>query len=112
AVIAAAAARAGGGRSGDRRRRHAELLLERLDALGELEHGDRLELLDPILGAGCHVFLVLLGLSGSFFGRSFLRRRLWFGRSLGGRRVGLRLRLRGRRLGLGLSGWLGRSLGR
>src|SRR3954471_12141604 len=38
---------AGGGGGGDRGRRDAELLLERLDALGELEHGDRLELLDP-----------------------------------------------------------------
>ncbi len=28
----------------------AELLLERFDALGELEHGDALELLDPSLG--------------------------------------------------------------
>ena len=45
--------------SGDRDGRggaDAELLLERLDALGELEHGDALELLDPICGAGSHVF--------------------------------------------------------
>src|SRR3954453_20231212 len=41
-------------RSGDGRRRHAELLLERLDALGELSDRDALELLDPFLGAGCH----------------------------------------------------------
>src|SRR3989442_11451526 len=36
------AARAGGGRGrrGDGAGRHAELLLERLDALGQLEHGD------------------------------------------------------------------------
>src|SRR4051812_6122902 len=86
-AVVAASRGAGRGRSGDRGRRHAELLLERLDALGELEHGDRLELLDPVLGGGCHWVLVLLGLSGSFFGRSFLRRRLWFGlgRCLGGR---------------------------
>ena len=47
-VVAAAAG--GRGRRGDRGRRNAELLLERLDALGELEHRDALELLDPILG--------------------------------------------------------------
>ena len=28
----------------------AERLLDRLDALGELEHGNALELLDPLLG--------------------------------------------------------------
>src|SRR5690606_37456224 len=46
----------GGGRSssGDGGRRHAELLFERLDALGQLEHGDALELVDPVLG-GSHV---------------------------------------------------------
>src|SRR3954452_23385182 len=43
------AARGRGGR-GDGRRRDAELLLERLDALGELEHRDALELVDPLLG--------------------------------------------------------------
>src|SRR5215213_6673065 len=43
-----------GRRRRDGRRRHAELLLERLDALGQLEHGDRLELVDPLLGAGGH----------------------------------------------------------
>src|SRR5215204_4789242 len=42
------------GRRRDGRRRHAELLLERLDALAQLEHGDALELVDPILGAGGH----------------------------------------------------------
>src|SRR4029078_1361264 len=47
-----ARARRRGGRHGGRR--HAALLLERLDALGELEHGDRLELVDPLLGAGGH----------------------------------------------------------
>src|SRR3954452_8991071 len=51
--VAATAAR-GRSRSGDGRRRHAELLLERLDALGELSDRDALELLDPFLGAGCH----------------------------------------------------------
>ena len=55
ASTAVAAAAAGGSRSRDGRRGDAELLLERLDALGELEHGDRLELFDPILGAGRHV---------------------------------------------------------
>ena len=55
--LSGVAAAAGTGR---RRSRHggrgdAELLLEGLDALGELEHGDRLELLDPVLGAGGHV---------------------------------------------------------
>src|SRR3954447_14332184 len=38
----------------DCRRRHAELLLEGLDALCELCDRDALELLDPICGAGCH----------------------------------------------------------
>src|SRR5262249_10453291 len=44
-----------GRRSGrrDSRGRHAEPLLERLDALAELQHGDRLELVDPFLGC-CH----------------------------------------------------------
>src|SRR3954453_15012813 len=50
----AATATRGRSRSGDGRRRHAELLLERLDALGELSDRDALELLDPFLGAGCH----------------------------------------------------------
>src|SRR3954447_5970553 len=47
----------GGSRNG--RRRDAELLLERLDALGELEHGDALQLIDPLLGGHrlrCHYF--------------------------------------------------------
>src|SRR3954452_5638197 len=35
-------------------RRDTELLLERLDALGELEHGDVLELVVPILRTCCH----------------------------------------------------------
>src|SRR4051794_1809113 len=54
---AVAVTRAGaGGRGGSRDGRggHAELLLERLDALGELEHGDRLEFVDPLLGAAGH----------------------------------------------------------
>jgi hypothetical protein len=50
------AAGSGRGGCGDRGRRDAELLLERLDALGELEHGDRLQLVDPVLGAGGHAF--------------------------------------------------------
>src|SRR5215207_1364887 len=57
---AVAGARAGGRRDGDRSGGgHAEGLLERLDALRELEHRDALELLDPLLGGLCHV--VLLG---------------------------------------------------
>src|SRR4051812_10880737 len=40
----------------DRGRGDAELLLESLDALGELEDGDRLELVDPLLGALGHVY--------------------------------------------------------
>src|SRR4051812_18387255 len=50
------AARSGRRRSRrrDRRRRHAELLLERLDPLRELEHRDALELVDPFLCALCH----------------------------------------------------------
>src|SRR5581483_1049445 len=50
--------RRGGGRGGGYRRGgDAELLLERLDALGELEHRDALELLDPLLRGHlrCHV---------------------------------------------------------
>ena len=49
----------GRSRSGDRGGRDAELLLERLDPLGQLEHGDALELVDPFLCVGGH--LVLLG---------------------------------------------------
>src|SRR4051794_23007098 len=51
----AGVARGGRGGRGDGRRRDAELLLEGLDALGELEHRDALELLDPLLRAGGHV---------------------------------------------------------
>src|SRR3954452_18518726 len=47
---AAVTARGGRGGRGDGRRRNAELLLERLDALGQLEHRDALELVDPLLG--------------------------------------------------------------
>src|SRR3954447_8076531 len=48
-AAAVAGGRGGRGR-GDGRRRDAELLLERLDALGQLEHRDALELVDPLLG--------------------------------------------------------------
>src|SRR3954452_5976545 len=48
----AAVAGSGGGSRGDGRGGHAELLLEGLDALGQLEHGDRLQLVDPLLGVG------------------------------------------------------------
>src|SRR4051794_19477888 len=51
----AAAATAGRGRRRDRLGRDAELLFKGLDALGQLEHGDALELVDPFLGAGRHV---------------------------------------------------------
>src|SRR3954451_24568480 len=44
---AAVAAAAAGTRHGRCLRRDAELLLERLDALAQLEHGDALELVDP-----------------------------------------------------------------
>src|SRR3954452_1028834 len=47
---AATAVAGGRGRGGDRRRRDAELLLERLDALGQLEPRDALQLVDPLLG--------------------------------------------------------------
>src|ERR1035437_3418495 len=60
ASVAAAAGGSGRGCS-HRGRGDAELLLERLDALGELEHGDALELLDPVLCAGCHVQSSLVG---------------------------------------------------
>src|SRR3954454_7421865 len=58
AVGAAGAAGPPGPRRGssgcDCCRGDAELLLERLDALGELGHRNALELLNPILRAGCH----------------------------------------------------------
>src|SRR5687768_17297767 len=73
--IAAAAAARGGRRRCDRGRRYAELLLERLDALGELEHRDSLELLDPILcGRCCH------GVQSSLALRSFAVGFNFFGR--------------------------------
>src|SRR3954469_8253416 len=91
--VAAARRRAAGRSRRDRGRGDAERLLERLDALGELEDGDRLELLDPLLGAGGH-FLVLLGVSGGsvvsrrggggLLGRSLLGRGLLRGSLLGG----------------------------
>src|SRR3954466_3256499 len=60
----AAAARRGRRRNG--RRRDAELLLERLDALGQLEHRDALQLFDPLFSrrhrsALLCLFLVALG---------------------------------------------------
>jgi hypothetical protein len=47
---------AGSGRSrgGDRGRAHTEGLLERLDALGKLEHRDALELVNPFVCTGGH----------------------------------------------------------
>jgi len=52
AATVAVATATGCGRSGrrDRGRGYAELLLERLDPLGELENRDALQLLDPVLG--------------------------------------------------------------
>src|SRR2546423_7596161 len=62
----AVAAPGGRSRRGDGLGRDAELLLERLDALGQLEHGDALELVDPLLGGGhgCPLLLVVRSLSG------------------------------------------------
>src|ERR687893_552445 len=60
---AAVTVAAGGGRRRHGGRGHAELLLERLDALGELEHGDLLELVDPLLGAAGHGYSFSLSVS-------------------------------------------------
>src|SRR4051812_22808782 len=100
AAVSGSCAAGGRSRGRDGRRRHAELLLERLDALAELEHRDALELLDPICSGGCHVgvslrlggaVVVLCALGGLVSG---------FGGVLGGR-LCLGLRLGGRRLCLG-----------
>src|SRR3954453_971894 len=58
----ATAATGGRGGPGAARRGDPERLLERLDALRELEDGDALELLDPISSAGSHDLLLLGGL--------------------------------------------------
>src|SRR4051794_9439265 len=64
------AARADGrGADGDGRGGDAEGLLEGLDALGQFEDGDRLELVDPLLGAGGHVLFLRGSLSGGLVGR-------------------------------------------
>src|SRR3954451_467373 len=70
-LLGRGAVAASAGRRGrrDRGRADAELLLERLDALGELEHGDALELLDPISSAGGHGYLLLFVVSLSGCGR-------------------------------------------
>src|SRR5207247_231946 len=100
--------RGGGGGGGDGGRRYAELLLERLDALAELEHGDALELVDPFLGRGHSVLLRfgVVGLRRSIrlvvVGVGSVCPRLGPGRSLGG--VRLRRGLGGRRLRRGLGG--------
>jgi large subunit ribosomal protein L10 len=60
-LIGGVAAAARGRRSGDGRRGHAELLLERLDALRQLQHGDALQLFDPFSG-GAHMSVLLGGL--------------------------------------------------
>src|SRR5436190_6979313 len=61
----AVAGRGAGGRrrGGDGGRRDAELLLERLDALAELQHRDALELVDPLLRRG-HSVLLRFGVVG------------------------------------------------
>ena len=67
----------GGRRGGDRGRGDAELLLERLDALGELEHRDALQLLDPLRRSGLRVqpssvLLLVLGGDSASSGSSAL----------------------------------------
>src|SRR5262249_49807172 len=54
-AVAARAARGSRNRCRYGRSRHAELLLERFYPLGQLEHRDALELLDPLLRRCCHV---------------------------------------------------------
>src|SRR3954470_13690736 len=58
----------------DGRGAHAELLLERLDALGELEHRDALELIDPISSAGGHGSSTPRRCQSQWVGRPPLRR--------------------------------------
>src|SRR4051794_26659372 len=94
-AVGGTAARRGGG-GGDGCRRDAELLLERLDALGQLEDRDLLELVDPLLGAGGHGSSWFLGLV--FGGRDIPR--LAFGL------VGLRGLVALRRLLVGVRGGL------
>ena len=96
---------AGRGRR-DGRRGDAELLLERLDALAQLEHGDALELLDPVLGGGSHVLVLLGGLSGVGTLRGVLRG----GGGLG--RVGVLVALVVVRRGCGVGGGCGLGGGR
>src|SRR3954447_16195817 len=99
---------AGGRRGGHGLGRDAELLLERLDALRELEHGDALELVDPLLGAGRHVCLLLVGRSRRFClgGRVLALGLVGLGLLRGGGRlrvlIGRGLGLCGRCCGLGL----------
>src|ERR1700736_1433961 len=118
----ACAARGSRHRGRHRGRRDAELLLQRFDALGELEHRDALQLLDPLLGACSHTRSVLLG--GLLIGAGWpclarsvrlvvISSRRFLRRALGLRRLtfrclgGLRLLLR---LCLGLLGGLRRRL--
>src|SRR4051794_4788301 len=129
---AATAVAGGRGRGGDRRRRDAELLLERLDALGQLEHRDALQLVDPLLGRS-HVVppvasvvsglrrsvrLVVIGrvgvlraALGGLLGRGRLGRRLGVLVRRLLRRAALALAARRGRLAGGLGGGLGRDLG-
>ena len=67
---AAAAGRRG---SRDGGRGDAERLLERLDALGELEHRDALQLVDPFLGGGHGAVLLRVGSVVGIGGRRRLR---------------------------------------
>src|SRR5579864_7419043 len=64
ATTVTAGGRARGRGGGDCGRGYAEGLLEGLDSLGELEHGDRLELVDPFLSRGHGSSLCLFGLLG------------------------------------------------
>ena len=96
---ACAGGRGGGGNGG---RGDAELLLQRLDALRELEHRDALQLLDPVLGGHfvpCLASFLVLG-SSSFLGTGLgsvgaSRRRLLSGLLLAGFAVLRRLRSAG-----------------
>src|SRR5205823_14831649 len=67
AIATCAAAGCGNGRR-HCGRRDTELLLERFDPLGELEHRDALELLDPLLRACCHSLVLLGGIRIGRFG--------------------------------------------
>src|SRR4051812_15492985 len=94
-AVSRTAARGRGGR-GDGGRRDAELLLERLDALRELEDRDGLELVDPFLSAG-HLFLhgFSVGVGGGVRMRSGPLLRAAGGAGVGVAAAGVGLGLRG-----------------